>query len=86
MGPGEIMKLLAVRRRPAATEASEIGRFAGQEVRVVCAAAARVREMYSPGRPGVVFVLDAARGDAEAARAGLPLVAAASSSNVSLTS
>jgi hypothetical protein len=36
-----------------------------------------VREMYSPGRPGAVLLLEtAARQDAEAALAGLPLAAA----------
>jgi hypothetical protein len=35
-----------------------------------------VREMYSPGRPGAVLLLEtAARQDAEAALAGLPLAA-----------
>jgi hypothetical protein len=36
-----------------------------------------VREMYSPGRPGAVLVLEAvARKEAETALAGLPLAAA----------
>jgi hypothetical protein len=35
-----------------------------------------VREMYSPGRPGAVLVLEATNTEAESAVTGLPLAAA----------
>ena len=75
----EAMKLLAIGRLREGADVHEIGCYAREEM-----AALRqlyrdgaVREMYSPGRPGAVLVLEAAGPhDAEAAVAGLPLAAA----------
>ncbi len=74
------MKLLAVcRPRAGADVSGEIARLAHDEMRALwelyCDGV--VREMYSPGGPGAVLVLEvpAAR-DAEAAVASLPLAAA----------
>jgi hypothetical protein len=73
------MNLLAIGRPREGADVREIGRHAGAEMRALWQLYRDgvVREMYSPGRPGAVLVLEAASGkDAEAALAGLPLAAA----------
>jgi hypothetical protein len=72
------MKLLAVGRPREVAGAHEIAHHVGREMRALwqlyCDGV--VREMYSPGRPGAVLVLETAgKQEAEAALAGLPLVA-----------
>jgi hypothetical protein len=73
------MNLLTVGRPREGADIREIGRYARAEMRALWQLYRDgvVREMYSPGRPGAILVLEAAAGkDAEAALAGLPLVAA----------
>ena len=73
------MNLLAIGRPREGADIREIGRYAGEEMRSLWRLYrdGLVREMYSPGRPGAVLMLVAAAAkDAEAALAGLPLVAA----------
>ena len=73
------MNLLAIGRPREGADIREIGRYAGEEMRTLWRLYrdGLVREMYSPGRPGAVLMLDTATAkDAEAALAGLPLVAA----------
>jgi len=72
------MKLLAIGRPREGADVHEIGRHAREEMAAVWQLNrdAAVREMYSPGRPGAVLVLEATGPqDAEAAVAGLPLAA-----------
>jgi hypothetical protein len=74
--PGEIMKLLAIGRPRAGTDTSQIARRARDEMRALWQLYREgvVREMYSPGRPGAVLVLETAdRQQAENAVVGLPL-------------
>ena len=73
------MKLLAIGRPRDDADVHEIGRYAGEEMRALWQMYRDgvVREMYSPGRPGAVLVLEAPGSrEAEAAVAGLPLAAA----------
>ena len=73
------MKLLAIGRPREGAGAPDIARLARAEMRALWQLYRDgvVREMYSPGRPGAVLLLEtAARQDAEAALAGLPLAAA----------
>jgi hypothetical protein len=73
------VKLLAIGRPPAAADVSQIGRHAAAEMRAPWQLYREgvVREMYSPGRPGAVLVLEAStKTEAETAVAGLPLAAA----------
>ena len=73
------MKLLAIGRPREGASVHEIGRYAREEMAALWQLYRDgvVREMYSPGRPGAVLVLEATgRHDAEAAVAGLPLAAA----------
>lgn len=73
------MKLLAVGRPQEGADGGEIARYAREEMSALWQLYRdeRVREMYSPGRPGAVLVLEAASPqDAEAALADLPLAAA----------
>ena len=69
------MKVLAIGRpRPGADVGSEVALRARDEMRALWQLYSDgvVREMYSPGQPGAVLVLQtAARQDAEAAMAGL---------------
>ncbi len=72
------MKLLAIGRLREGADAREITLRADHELRALWQLYRDgvVREMYWPGRPGAVLLLEAAaRQDAEAALAGLPLVA-----------
>ena len=73
------MKLLAIGRPREGVDAPrEIARHADEEMRRLWALYRDgvVREMYSPGGPGVVLILETpARQDAAAALDGLPLVA-----------
>jgi hypothetical protein len=72
------MKLLAIGRPREGAELREIAGLARDEMRVLWQLYhdGVVREMYSPGRPGAVLVLEtAARPEAEAALASLPLAA-----------
>jgi len=73
------MKMLAVGRLRDGADAHEIARYAREEMRALWQLyrGGVVREMYSPGRPGAVLVLEAASlQQAEAALADLPLVSA----------
>jgi hypothetical protein len=73
------MKMLAIGRLRDGADAHEIARYAREEMSALWRLYREevVREMYSPGRPGAVLVLEAAsRQEAGAALAGLPLVAA----------
>jgi hypothetical protein len=73
------MKLAAIGRPRGGADAHEMGRYAHQEMAALWQLYRDgvVREMYSPGRPGAVLVLEAAGShEAEAAVAGLPLAAA----------
>ena len=73
------MKLLAIGRLRDRAGAHEIARYAREEMSALWQLyrGGAVREMYSPGRPGAVLVLEAASApEAEAALAGLPLTAA----------
>ena len=73
------MKLLAIGRPREGADVHEIGRYAREEMAALWQLYrdGAVREMYSPGRPGAVLVLEASGPqDAEAAVAGLPLTAA----------
>jgi hypothetical protein len=73
------VKLLAVGRLRDGADVHEIGRYARQEMAALWQLYRDgvVREMYSPGRPGAVLVVEAAGPhQAEAAVAGLPLAAA----------
>ena len=72
------MKLLAIGRLRQGADAGEIARYASQEMHALWQLYRDgvVREMYSPGAPGAVLVLEtAARKEAEAALASLPLAA-----------
>jgi hypothetical protein len=72
------MKLLAIGRLRQGEDAGEIARHASQEMHALWQLYREgvAREMYWPGGPGAVLVLEApARKDAEAALAGLPLAA-----------
>lgn len=73
------MKLLAVgRARKGADVRAEIARLAEAEMRALWALYRDgvVREMYSPGGPGAILVLEAASAqEAEVALAALPLAA-----------
>jgi hypothetical protein len=72
------VKLLAIGRLRQGVDAREIACHADQEMRALWQLYRDgvVREMYSPGRPGAVLVLEAEAGkEAEAALAGLPLAA-----------
>ena len=72
------MKLLAIGRLREGADTREIALRARGEMRALWQLYRDgvVREMYSPGRPGAVLLLEAAaRQDAEAALAGLPLAA-----------
>lgn len=72
------MKLLAI-GRPREGRLGEIGHHAREEMGALWQLYrdGTVREMYSPGRPGSVLVLEAtSRGGAEVALATLPLAAA----------
>ena len=74
------MKLLAIGRPRAGVDVrGEVTRHAREEMRALWQlyGSGVVREMYTPGRPGAVLVLETAtRQDAEAALASLPLVTA----------
>jgi hypothetical protein len=73
------MKLLAIGRPRQGADLHEIGRHAWEEMAALWRLYwdGAVREMYSPGRPGAVLVLEpGSPQDAEAAVAGLPLAAA----------
>jgi hypothetical protein len=73
------VKLLAIGRLREGANLHEIGRYAREEMVALWQLYrdGAVREMYSPGRPGAVLVLEAAGPpEAEAAVAGLPLAAA----------
>ncbi len=74
------MKLLAIGRpRPGLDAPREIAAHAAAEMQALWELyrGGAVREMYSPGGPGSVLVLEAAsRQDAEAALQALPLVKA----------
>lgn len=74
------MKLLAIGRPGEGVDAPrEIARLAGAEMRALWALYRDgvVREMYSPGGPGAVLMLETATAqDAREALAGLPLAAA----------
>jgi hypothetical protein len=72
------MKLLAIGRPREGADARQIAGYVREEMRALWQLYrdGAVREMYSPGRPGAVLVLEvAARHEAEAALAGLPLAA-----------
>ena len=72
------MKLLAIGRLREGADVREIALRAHDEMRALWQLYRDgvVREMYSPGRPGAVLLLEtAARQDAETALAGLPLAA-----------
>lgn len=72
------MKLLAIGRLHQGADAREIARYAGEEIGALWRLYREgvVREMYSPGGPGAVLVLEtAARKEAEVALAALPLAA-----------
>lgn len=72
------MKLLAIGRPTEGADVGEIARRAREEMAVLWGLYRDgvVREMYSPGRPGAVLVLETAgRPEAEAALAALPLSA-----------
>jgi hypothetical protein len=76
---GELMRLLAIGRPRGGADVRQIAHYAREEMRALWQLYRDgvVREMYSPGRPGAVLVLEtAARKDAEAVLAGLPLAAA----------
>lgn len=73
------MKLLAIGRPREGADIRAIASHAQAEMSTLWRLYrdGAVREMYSPGQPGAVLVLEtAARREAEAALAGLPLVAA----------
>jgi hypothetical protein len=73
------MKLLAIGRPREGADVHEIGRYAREEMAALWQLyrGGVVREMYSPGRPGAVLVLEAVGPrEAEAAVAGLPLATA----------
>jgi hypothetical protein len=73
------VKLLAIGRPRDGADVHQIGRYARQEMAALWQLYRDgvVREMYSPGRPGAVLVVEAAGPrEAEAAVAGLPLAAA----------
>jgi hypothetical protein len=73
------MKLLAIGRPRDGADGHEIGRYAREEMAALWQLYRDgvVREMYSPGRPGAVLVLEAAGPpEAQAAVAGLPLATA----------
>jgi hypothetical protein len=72
------MKLLAIGRPRAGTDAGQIARRARDEMRALWQLYRDgvVREVYSPGRAGAVLVLETAgRQQAEDTVAGLPLAA-----------
>jgi hypothetical protein len=72
------MRLLAIGRPRDGAGTDDIARHAREEMRALWQLYRDgvVREMYSPGRPGAVLVLETvARKEAEAALAGLPLAA-----------
>jgi hypothetical protein len=72
------MRLLAIGRPRDGADVHQIARYAREEMRALWQLYRDgvVREMYSPGQPGAVLVLEtAARKDAETALAGLPLAA-----------
>lgn len=72
------MRLLAIGRPRDGADVHQIARYAREEMRALWQLYRDgvVREMYSPGRPGAVLVLETvARKGAEAALAGLPLAA-----------
>jgi hypothetical protein len=73
------MKLLAIARPRQGADVGLITRHAPDEMRALWQLYRDgvVREMYSPGRPGTVLVLETEdRAEAEAAVAALPLTAA----------
>jgi hypothetical protein len=73
------VKLVAIGRPRDGADVHQIGRYACQEMAALWQLYRDgvVREMYSPGRPGAVLVVEAAGPhQAEAAVAGLPLAAA----------
>lgn len=72
------MKPLAVGRPRDGAEIGEIAQYAREEMSALWQLyRGGVREMYSPGRPGAVLVLEAAPArEARVALAGLPLTAA----------
>jgi hypothetical protein len=73
------VKLVAIGRPREGADVHEIGRYAREEMAALWQLYrdGAVREMYSPGQPGAVLVLEATGlQDAEAAVAGLPLAAA----------
>jgi hypothetical protein len=73
------MKLLAIGRPRSAADGPEIGRHAREEMAALWQLyrSGVVREMYSPGRPGAVLVLEVpGPAEAEAAVGRLPLAAA----------
>jgi len=72
------MRLLAIGRPCDGADVRQIARYAREEMRALWQLYRDgvVREMYSPGRPGAVLVLETvARNEAEAALAALPLAA-----------
>jgi hypothetical protein len=72
------MKLLAIGRPRPGADTGQITRHARGEMFALWRLyrGGVVREMYSPGRPGAVLVMETAnRGEAEAALAALPLAA-----------
>jgi len=73
------VKLVAIGHPRDGADVHQIGRYACQEMAALWQLYRDgvVREMYSPGRPGEVLVVEAAGPhEAEAAVAGLPLAAA----------
>jgi len=71
------MRVLAIGRPRDGAGPDDIARYAREEMRALWQLYRDgvVREMYSPGRPGAVLVLETvARQEAEAALACLPLV------------
>lgn len=73
------MKLLAIGRPRSEDASSEIAQHAWEEMRSLWELyrGGTVREMYSPGGPGSVLVLEAvSKQDASVTLAGLPLVQA----------
>jgi len=74
-----MLKLVAIGRPSESADSSRIGLYAAAEMRALWQLYrdGAVREMYWPGRPGAVLVLESAtKTEAEAAVAGLPLAAA----------
>jgi hypothetical protein len=72
------MKLLAIGRPREGADAHQIARCVREEMSALWQLYrdGAVQQMYSPGRPGAVLVLEVAtRDQAEAALAGLPLAA-----------